>query len=250
MKSSGIATMLSLFGLASCNFDAAFNRYCENNPRCQGDAGPKLETAPASDVAPMSDLRPTPDVAPTLEVGQGSDVNDAESRPPIPQPMTCSPPNRCSSAGEFCHPISQICVKTCNGPADCPPWLVSCSDTLGGPPRGQKFCSCSATSCNSYAPGFVCDSTDGLCKPICTTDQDCSGGPVPRACDQMSGVCVPTPQTCSSNIDCTSQALPHCDPTTLLCTGCVTAADCAGRTDGGASQCGPGGYCVGPMPGP
>jgi hypothetical protein len=248
MKSSKMATMLALFGLASCNFDDAFNRYCENNPRCHADAGPTSDAAPASDVAPTSDLRSTPDVAPTLEVGQGSEVNDAESRSTIPPPRNCSPPNGCSSTGEFCHPLSQICVKICNVSSDCPRWLDSCSDTRSGSPRGQKFCSCTATSCNSYI-GFVCDSTDGLCKPICNTDQDCSGGQVPRTCDQMSGVCVPIPLTCSSNTDCTSQQ-PHCDPATLLCTRCVSAADCAGRTDGGALQCGSGGTCVGPMPGP
>jgi len=249
MKSSGIATMLSLLGLASCNFDAAFKRYCENNPRCQGDAGPKLEAAPASDVAPASDPWPTPDAPPTLEVGQGSEVNDADFRPPIPPPKNCSPPNVCSSTGEFCHPLSQICVKTCNFPSDCPRWLDSCSDSRGGPPRGQKFCACSATSCNGYS-GFVCDPMDGLCKPICATDQDCSGGQVSRICDVPSGVCQTIPQTCSSNADCTSPAQPHCDPASLLCTRCVTSADCADRSDGGPLQCGPGGSCVGAMSGP
>jgi hypothetical protein len=42
MKTGGIPTktMLALLGVASCNFDAAFKRYCDNNPRCQADAGP------------------------------------------------------------------------------------------------------------------------------------------------------------------------------------------------------------------
>jgi hypothetical protein len=238
MKTGGIASkaMLALFGLASCNFDAAFNRYCDHNPRCQADAGP------VSDVGP--DMGP--DVGP--DVGPSSEVNDVESWPIIFPPKTCASPNDCSGSNEVCHPLSQVCVKTCNGPTDCPAWLGNCSDTRGGPTRGPKVCSCTALSCSSYASGFVCDSDGSSCKPACTTDQDCVGFPLPRTCDLPSGLCKVIPPPCSVSADC-PPAQPRCDPTSLVCTACLSSSDCTGRTDG-FLQCGPAGSCVGPQSGP
>ena len=236
MKTGRIATraMLALFGLASCNFDAAFKRYCENNPRCQADAAPTLEVG----------LDVGLDVG--LEAGQGSEVNDAESRPAIPPPKSCASPNDCSNADEFCHPQSQVCLRTCNGPSDCPTWLGSCLDISGGPTRGKKVCSCTALSCNSYGR-FVCDS-DGQCKPICSIDQDCSGFLQSRTCDPSTGLCKVIPQTCSVSADCPLMQ-PRCDATSLVCSGCLSSADCAGRPDS-SLQCGPSGGCVGPQSGP
>lgn len=227
MKTSGMATkaMLALLGFASsCNFDSAFKRYCDNNPRCQADAGP------------------------TLEVGQGSEVKDAELPPSIPSPKNCASPNDCSAPDEFCHPLSQVCMKTCNAPTDCPPWLGGCSDPRGGPLRGQKVCSCTAQSCNNFATLFTCNPSDGLCERICGTDQDCSGFQPARTCDQQRGWCLPIPQTCAGSADCLSAAQPRCDFVSLLCAGCASSADCAGRPDG-LSQCTPAGNCVGPQPG-
>ena len=247
MKTGGIASkaMLALFGLASCNFDAAFKRYCENNPRCQADAGPTSDVGP--DLGPDLDVGPdaAPDVAP--DAVPGSEVNDVDSRPAISPPKTCASPNDCSGSNEVCNPISQVCVKTCNSPTDCPAWLGSCSGASGGPMRGQNVCSCTALSCNSY-PGFVCDS-DGSCKPICKIDQDCLGFPLPRACDPPTGLCKPIPQACSLSSDCPPMQ-PRCDPSSLLCAGCISSDDCAGRSDGGSLQCGPAGGCVGPPSGP
>jgi len=245
MKTGRMATkaMLALLGLASCNFDAAFKRYCDNNPHCQADAGSASDVGP--DIGPDAGLEVGPDAGPD------SAVNDAEFWPAIPSPKPCASSSDCSGPDEVCHPFSQVCVRTCNSLADCQPWpwLGSCSDPRGGgPSRGQKICSCTALSCNSYASGFVCDS-DGSCKPICKSDQDCLGFPLPRACDLPTGLCKLIPQPCSVSTDCPPMQ-PRCDPTSLVCTGCVSSADCAGRPDGVSLQCGPTGGCVGPQSGP
>jgi hypothetical protein len=244
MKTGGIATkaMFALFGLASCNFDAAFNRYCDNNPRCQSDAGP------IADMGPDVGQDVVPDFVP--DVGPGSEVNDAASQPAISPPKTCASLTDCSASDEVCHPISQVCVKTCNGPTDCPAWLGSCSDIRGGPTtRGPKVCSCTFQSCNNYSSNFTCNPSGGLCERACGNDQDCLGALPPRTCDLPTGLCVPIAQTCSVSSDCPPMQ-PRCDPTSLVCTECVSSTDCAGRSDGGSLQCGPAGGCVGPQSGP
>lgn len=241
MSIRGIAqgSVLVLLGLASCNFDAAFKRYCDNNPRCQADAGF------APEVGLETGLETGPEAG--LEVARGSEVNDVEPPWSIPLPKACTVPNDCSGTNEICHPISQVCVKTCNVPTDCPAWLGSCSDSRGGPTRGPKVCSCTAASCNSYK-GYVCDS-DGSCKPICVSDQDCLGFPLQRTCDGTTGFCKPISQPCSVSADCPLMQ-PRCDPTSLVCSSCLSSADCAGRSDGGLGQCGSAGGCVGPQSGP
>ena len=252
MKIDGIAArvMLALFGLASCNFDAALKRYCDNNPNCHADAGPTLEVGfeLGLEVEPEVGLEVGPEAGLEvgLEVGQGGEVSDAEFLSPIPPPKNCTSSNDCSSPDEFCSPLGQVCVKTCNGPADCPPWLGSCSDTRGGPTRGPKVCSCTFQSCNNYSNVFTCNPSAGLCERACGNDQDCSGFP-PRICDLPTGLCKAVPQTCSVSSDCPSEQ-PRCDATSLVCSGCLSSTDCTGRSDG-FSQCSQSGSCVGPPPG-
>ena len=166
----------------------------------------------------------------------------------IPPPKNCASPNDCSFSDEFCHPTNQVCMKTCNGASDCPPWLGNCSDNRGGSRSGPKVCSCTAQRCNDYATNFTCNPIDGLCERICGSDQDCSGFQPPRFCDQQYGFCVPVPKSCSVSADC-PPAQPRCDTVMLLCAGCFSSADCAGRPDG-ASQCSPSGGCIGPQSGP
>jgi hypothetical protein len=252
MKTGGTATkaLLTLFGFATaCDFDGAFNRYCENNPHCQADAGPTLEVGAEVGLEVGAEVGLEVGAEVGAEVGQISEVNDAELKPLIPPPKNCTSPNDCSSPDEFCHPINHVCMKTCNSLTDCQPWpwLGSCSDTPGGPTHGPKVCSCTFQSCNNYSNLLTCNPSGGLCERVCGTDQDCSGFQPPRICDLPTGLCQPIPRTCSGNTDC-PPAQPRCDPASSLCTRCVSPADCAGRPDG-SSQCSPAGICVGPQPG-
>lgn len=215
-------SMVALLAFAlSCDFDAAFKHYCENNPQCKADAG---------------------------TAGQARDGGDAVSATPIPPPRTCGPTNPCATPFEVCHPFGLVCMTTCNSPADCPPWLDTCTAIRDayGTVYTPKVCTCtSAQICNSYASIFTCNPSDNLCERLCATTQDCVGFQPPRVCDELSGLCVVVPPTCYSNANCPLAAQPRCDPFSLRCTGCVSPSDCAARLDG-FTQCSPDGSCVSP----
>jgi hypothetical protein len=100
-------------------------------------------------------------------------------------------------------------------------------------PKSALALSRVATATRGY---FTCNPSGGLCERVCGNDQDCLGYQPPRTCDLPTGLCKPIPQTCSVSTDCPSMQ-PRCDPTSLVCTGCVSSADCAGRSDG-LLQCG------------
>ena len=222
MKTSATATsaILALFGFAaSCNFDAAFKRYCENNPQCGADAG----------------------IA--VEAGKGGETG--EVAPPIPPPKSCATNSDCPNPDESCNPYSHLCMKTCATSADCPPWLDTCLP-IPSPAPVQGVCACTAQSCNSYDTTFTCQLWDGLCEPMCTTPQDCSGFQPPRFCDLESGLCLIAPlKACTRNSDCVYSVQPRCDPSTFWCTSCVSSSDCAGRPDN-LTQCDSAGTCVSP----
>jgi hypothetical protein len=240
--------LLALLGLAaSCNFDAAFKRYCEKNSQCLADAGSGPETGSASDAADAVVAVDAVDAVVAV------DAVDAENSPRIPPPRTCGPSGECQNPKEVCHPFGQVCMMTCDTSADCPPWLDNCvaiRDSSGGP-RTPKVCTCtSAQICNSYANSyttvFTCNPSDNLCERLCSSAQDyCAMFEPPRVCDQTSGRCQSSTSPCSSNTDCPSASQPRCDPVNQRCTGCISPADCAGRPDG-FTQCGPTGSCVGP----
>ena len=227
--------LVALLGIvASCNFDAALKRYCENNPQCVRDSsvGPELGWGPETSSGP--------ETSPPLDAG------DAADSMPIPPPTICSPSLPCIGPREVCHPLGQVCMTTCTGPADCPPWdtCAELRDRGSGP--GTKVCTCtSAQVCHSYANDFTCNPTDNLCERLCASAQDCSTFQPARVCDPFYSVCVSATSSCSVNTDCPSADQPHCDPNGLRCTGCVGPTDCSSRTDG-LTQCSPSGSCVSP----
>ncbi|MBN2575741.1 MAG: hypothetical protein JXP73_14340 [Deltaproteobacteria bacterium] len=227
----------SLCGLVavalSCDFDAAFERYCENNPACQKDAAAGPEAGPDSG----------PETDPNRDAGEG------ERSRSIALPKVCGRNNEgCDSRNEVCHPFGQVCMRKCETADDCPPWLDTCAEIRepGGQARTGRVCMCSSTKvCNSYDADFVCHNADNLCEPLCENDDDCSRYQPTRFCDRLTSQCVRDVRICLGNWDCPSAAQPHCDPVSQRCTGCVDDSDCSERPDG-LVQCGPTGSCVAP----
>ena len=225
--------------LASCNFDEAIKRYCDNNPQCFADSGAASEV-PAQ-------------AAEDVLTGQdgliGQDDAETPGSPSIPPPANCGFGNNCSNPNEFCHPVARVCMQICKAPTDCPSYLDQCTDVVdprSGSVVGPKVCSCSGLqACSSHGAGFVCNPPEMLCERPCATDQDCSGFQQARVCNQQTGWCQGAPPSCSANSDCPSAAQPRCDPMSQRCTGCKLGTDCAGRPDG-FTQCSPTGSCVSP----
>jgi hypothetical protein len=251
------AVLLALVGLAgSCNFDAAFDRYCAKNPRCQPDAG----NAPAADVpppdAPPPDASPPdvspPDVSPP-DASPGDAPQEREGRPEdakrlIPPPRNCGPSAPCPGPGEICHPFGFVCLQPCSTTADCPPWLDNCTEITdaSGTIYTNKVCTCtSAQICDNQTNGFACNPLDNICEKECAGPDECGMYQPPRLCDRMSGLCVASAQTCYVNAHCPSPFQPRCDPVSNRCVRCTSNDDCAGRRDG-LVRCDSNGSCVNP----
>lgn len=217
----------------SCNFDAAFERYCENNPECRKDAAIGPEAGPESG----------PETSPNRDAG------GVEKPRTIPEPKVCGRNNEgCDSRNEVCHPFGQVCMRKCETAADCPAWLDTCVEIRdpNGQVRTDRVCTCSSSQvCNSYDTNFLCHPSDNLCEPLCANDDNCSRYQPTRFCDRLTSLCVRKVSLCDGNWDCPSAAQPHCDPVSQRCTGCVDDSDCSERTDG-LGQCGSTGTCVAP----
>jgi hypothetical protein len=225
-------------GMFACNFDAAMDHYCANNPRCFRDAGVPGPRDASSNDSPVADAAgPSPDAA-----------ADLAPSPPIWPPMSCGTSNGCNGPSQICHPFAQVCLALCTSVADCPSYLDTCTEILDpeGNARTPKVCTCSsAQACNGYSAGFTCNPTDGLCERLCASTRECGFFQPMRFCDRLSGMCQSTTPSCSTNSDCHSPGQPRCDPVTLRCTGCVSNSDCSTRTDG-LLTCGTNGSCVSP----
>lgn len=241
---------LLLAWAASCNFDAAFERYCQNNPRCaRPDGATGLETAPDTvpDTTPDMTVPPDTPVMPA-DGGFGRDLL-GDGFPPLlpPPPRSCRQDNDCS-AKEVCHPLANVCMKTCATFDDCPPFLDTCaelSDEGGVPMSTIQVCQCRiADNCASYARNFTCNAYDNLCERMCRSNQDCQIFDPPRVCSVTSGLCQRASGSCSSNRDC-QPSQPRCDLVASHCAGCLGPLDCAYRPDG-LTQCSPTGACVSP----
>jgi len=213
------------------DFDAAHRRYCQDNPQC------------ASDASTPSDARPEVHIAPDV-------ARDAQSDLPmdIPPTQNCSLSMPCQGQNEICHPFGYVCLQMCNSSADCPPWLHTCTeirDTYGFV-YTPKVCVCStAQICDSYSSGFACNLLDSLCEKECASTSDCSGFQPQRLCDQLTGLCVASIQTCYVNANCPSPTQARCDPISARCVRCSSSDDCAGRDDG-FIRCNDDGTCVVP----
>jgi hypothetical protein len=222
----------ALIGLgSSCNFDAAFARYCSNNPYCRGDAASDRVAGPGESAVPA-------DVAGDAYVA----VVDAG----LGWPPSCESSSDCPGPAQIC--IKQMCMTTCSTNGDCPPGNDFCVGSGGPgseppPPTRGGLCICrSSYSCAAMANGFLCNPGDGLCEPPCYQPADCATLVPPRACDTDDHLCKPW---CSSNMSCPESYQPHCDATSGLCGGCVSQDDCSGRTDG-LTECSSIGVCASP----
>ncbi len=224
-----------VLGLSSCDFDKAFKRYCENNPKCFQDAGGTSEVGP--DAA-------GPDAA-------GPDANDAaaDAFPLVPPPF----PRSCGScaSNEVCRTASNACLQTCTTVADCPPWHDSCQplpDPKGGPDTPPVCICTSAQVCANFGD-YSCNGFENQCEKLCSaqpgSQQVCAGFQPARLCLDPPGWCEPTLPACLSNLDCTYPTAPRCDPLSLWCVGCAGSRDCAGRPDG-LTVCAANGSCVSP----
>jgi hypothetical protein len=203
-----------LFGLfmaaSSCDFETAFQRYCDESHNC-----PDAASSPdARDAASAPDLEPPPGDTTSLIRSCGPGLGD------------CGPADLC---------INQICRKKCNEDEECPSELAlnKCEDVQprgpGGGPEHIKVCKCTSwQECNSVASGFTCNKEDGLCVPRCIDKADCNIFAQPRVCDIASGECK---RPCKDNKECFDPDYSRCDPDTQLCKPCIEAADCYGRPD-------------------
>ncbi len=213
------ASLLLLLALAACDFDDAYRKYCEGNPAC---------------AEPPGDAGGIPDA--------GASAPDAAG---LAFPTSCARPTDCAPS-EVCHPRGRVCVPSCETAATCPTGLDTCAPQQG--PHGETtppVCGCStAQSCAQAFAGSTCNPLDNLCEPLCQKDQDCAGFDPPRTCDEVSGLCLQGPTSCTANTDCASATQPRCDQGMGRCTKCFSPDDCAQRTDG-LLDCDPGtGACV------
>jgi hypothetical protein len=203
--------------LGACNFDAAFARYCQDNPRCRVDAGrdPDAGSPPSPDVAPITVPDMAPDTAfngPDLGVDSPASARtDGGGGGFVPK--SCTSPTDCNLSRETCHPASLICIPTCRSRDDCPAWLDTCIEARvqpGDPNPPAKICACSGSQvCGLLAPNFRCNRADGLCEPSCYSSADCATLRPARMCDPFKNVCV----ECMVSSDCSnrSDGLTECD---------------------------------------
>jgi hypothetical protein len=155
---SGAAGRSLLFvaclGAAACDFDAAFDRYCDANPSCHPDGG-----------------------AESLDAG-------ATARP-WPTPRNCPD----CGPGEICHPFGKVCMRVCVSPADCPAGESACVVVdMNGSPSAQRVCTCDGSSCGA---GAHCSPVDDLCEEPCADNAGCASFWPPRKC--KDGLCLPPP---------------------------------------------------------
>lgn len=257
-------------GTGSCNFDAAFSRYCRDNPQCVRDAGAGPESGPETepDVAPEAGPETAPEAGPESgpEVGPesgpeaGPDVAPAPDLPPETSPdrdagMTIPPPKTCQQSSdcgtdEVCHPFGLVCMRLCRSTSECPGWLDNCTEIRdprnGGAVLTPKVCQCSsAQNCSNYTNGFTCNFQDNLCEAMCGTSDDCARFQPPRVCDVVVGMCFRSLPSCTTNRECPVPSQPRCDLVSLRCAGCLASSDCEGRPDG-LTRCSSSGACVPP----
>lgn len=243
-----ILAISAFLGMAlSCNFDAAFNRYCENNPRCMADSGTGPDVTQNFDVnrddVSMADVS-TDDVS--TDDASTDDASADDAMQYIPAPKSCGGHSNFCASNEVCNPYGQVCMQTCTTLNDCPKWFDSCAEVHDNK-YPQKVCSCTSNdSCSSYAGAFLCNKLDGLCERSCAISQDCFAFEPIRTCDIKAALCQPSTLSCASGAGCVSAAQPRCDIAIGRCLGCILPSDCAGRPDG-QTECSASGACVSPQ---
>jgi hypothetical protein len=220
-----LAATVWLWG--SCDFDAAFQQYCKDNPRCPRDAateplgGPDVgpDVGPEAQVGSEAERDVGPDVGPDGAPDMGFDFPGPRDPWRDGGPGGRSPllPRSCMSSGdcapfEECNPIGHVCMIICDSSDECLGGNNSCVEVFdqnGIPRTVNKVCSCdNSQSCSNYVPGLLCNAIDSLCEPPCSASPggrpnpaDCPGFQPPRICHPNWSVCV----ECIRSIDCSNQ---------------------------------------------
>jgi len=230
----GLAIVLISLAFMGCNFDNAFKRYCDKNPKCAPDTG--VQTPVETGVQPPMDTNAQPpmdtsmssvDVPKSEQPFDGGDsprFGDGGPGPggPLPPPKFCdgSPqgPGACDP-GYTCS-MGGFCLKTCATSADCraaQPYNPQCVP-LPFPP-GINVCACEGNSCASKDSAFECSRSDFICLRKCYADSDCQGGPsfaIRRLCNVNTQVC--TINACKVDDDCKSiNPALRCDQPSWTC---------------------------------
>lgn len=103
-------------------------------------------------------------------------------------------------AGQICHPVEKVCVKTCTSSTDCPDSAKTCAPLATAGADGgtsQNICQCATTAlCNAGQAGgsLVCSDETKVCVVKCSTDAACGTG---RKCDTATGQCKTQASTCT-----------------------------------------------------
>jgi hypothetical protein len=199
----GAALLSGLAALASasaCDFGAAFNRYCQDNPSCIPDTGTSLKNCDRpEDCAQATEVcHPHGKVcmhkcesSADCPVGEDScqELDSGHPGPLPPKVCMCLSAQSCvrANAETTCSRVDNRCEKLCDSPADC----------------------------SVFKPERFCDQPSGLCliQPNCRSNADCTSAMQPR-CDP-SGICT----RCMSPFDCSSRTdgLTGCDQQSGTC---------------------------------
>ena len=215
------------FFLVGCEFDGAFRRYCDKNPKCDPDAAVQIPVdtgllpvdapEPVDALTPVDTFKPPPlDSGDFPRFGDGGTILGGGLPPPRPcdtngGPGACGPDFICSLGG--------FCLKTCFTSADCQrvqPYNPRCINLPYLP--NYKVCACDGNSCASKDSSFTCSFLDFICLRKCYGDVDCRGPlfTLPRICSVTSQVC--TVNSCGTDDDCANiNPDMHCDRTTYSC---------------------------------
>ncbi len=208
------ALWILLFVLvAACNFDAAFDRYCKDNPNCRGDAsGASLDGAQDS--------------------GSGGGTG-AVTPASCKSQADCGPDKGCYMPAGVCVPTSKCQFSGDRSPGGCPPGS-RCALLDPRNRAGDTFCACSPASCGVDR----CHVLDLICEPRCHRDSECQDFDPPRYCSEQSVSCVPY---CRSDQNCPREEGPFCNPEGK-CVECLSSADCENSSDG-RTECTASGTC-------
>jgi hypothetical protein len=222
----GLAIALVSLTFLGCDFDDAFQRYCDKNPKCAPDAGvqPPIDT---SVQPPIDTSVASPDVPKAgPDGGDVSRFGDGGPGPggPPPPPIYCDVnlgPGSCGAdwPGYICS-LGGFCLKTCASSADCratQPYNPKC---VPFPPlQGVNVCACAGNSCALKDSTLVCSDSDFICMRRCYADSDCRGGPsfaARRICNLTTQVC--SINWCAVDEDCKNiNPALRCDQASMTC---------------------------------
>jgi len=234
---------------------------CSSSTTSSGlDSGP-VDDATADSVAPgdtgqLADTRPGAPDAPTPceDGGAACAATGQVCDPSTHQCVNCISDKNCLLLTPYCDLTTHDCVE-CRTASDCPYDTLGCSagacggcgssaecpanDTCEGVRDGGigGTCACHDNSgCGGNAPACLLPDGGGATGTCgCTASSQCPTG---HLCNTAlgSGVCFPSCTTPAGACNPSSLLAPVCMPSTGLCVGCVTNADCAQSSANGSGS--------------